>query len=57
MHGGFYDEAQDWRLWLRRAVAGHPAQVQIMYGIAGERRLPECKYLGFRATKAPRRYA
>lgn len=41
MHGGFYDEAQDWRLWLRRAVAGHPAQAQIMYGIAGERRLPE----------------
>ncbi len=41
MHGGFYDEAQDWRLWLRRAVAGHPSQVQIMYGIAGERRLPE----------------
>ena len=41
MHGGFYDEAQDWRLWLRRAVAGHPAQAQIMYGIAGKRRLPE----------------
>jgi GH15 family glucan-1,4-alpha-glucosidase len=41
MHGGFYDEAQDWRHWLRRAVAGHPAQAQIMYGIAGERRLPE----------------
>ncbi len=41
MHGGFYDEAQDWRLWLQRAVAGHPAQVQIMYGLAGERRLSE----------------
>ena len=41
MHGGFYEEAQDWRLWLRRAVAGHPAQAQIMYGIAGERRLSE----------------
>ncbi len=41
MHGGFYDEAQDWRLWLRRAVAGLPAQAQIMYGIAGERRLTE----------------
>jgi GH15 family glucan-1,4-alpha-glucosidase len=41
MHGGFYDEAQDWRLWLQRAVAGHPSQVQIMYGIAGERRLTE----------------
>ena len=41
MHGGNYEEAQDWRIWLRRAVAGHPAQAQIMYGIAGERRLPE----------------
>ena len=41
MHGGFYEEAQDWRIWLRRAVAGHPAQAQIMYGIAGERWLPE----------------
>jgi GH15 family glucan-1,4-alpha-glucosidase len=41
MHGGFYEEAQDWRNWLRRAVAGHPAQAQIMYGIAGERWLPE----------------
>jgi len=41
MHGGFYEEAQDWRLWLHRAVAGLPAQAQIMYGIAGERRLTE----------------
>jgi GH15 family glucan-1,4-alpha-glucosidase len=41
MHGGFYEEAQDWRIWLRRAVAGLPAQAQIMYGIAGERRLTE----------------
>jgi GH15 family glucan-1,4-alpha-glucosidase len=41
MHAGFYEEAQDWREWLQRAVAGHPAQVQIMYGVAGERRLTE----------------
>ena len=41
MHSGFYEEAQDWRLWLHRAVAGLPAQAQIMYGVAGERRLPE----------------
>jgi GH15 family glucan-1,4-alpha-glucosidase len=41
MHAGFYDEAQDWRLWLKRAVAGLPAQAQIMYGVAGERRLTE----------------
>ena len=41
MHGGSYEEARDWRLWLHRAVAGLPAQAQIMYGIAGERRLTE----------------
>jgi GH15 family glucan-1,4-alpha-glucosidase len=41
MHAGFYEEAQDWRLWLQRAVAGLPAQAQIMYGVAGERRLTE----------------
>jgi GH15 family glucan-1,4-alpha-glucosidase len=41
MDGGYYDEARRWRDWLVRAVAGSPAQMQIMYGIAGERRIPE----------------
>ena len=41
MNAGYYDEAQAWRDWLLRAVAGSPHQVQIMYGIAGERRLTE----------------
>jgi GH15 family glucan-1,4-alpha-glucosidase len=41
MNAGFQDEAHSWREWLVRAVAGSPEQVQIMYGIAGERRLPE----------------
>ena len=41
MNAGYYDEAQAWREWLLRAVAGSPDQVQIMYGIAGERRLTE----------------
>jgi GH15 family glucan-1,4-alpha-glucosidase len=41
MSSGFYEEAADWITWLRRAVAGDPAQVQIMYGLAGERRLIE----------------
>ncbi len=41
MDAGFHDEAQSWRDWLIRAVAGSPEQVQIMYGIAGERRLTE----------------
>jgi GH15 family glucan-1,4-alpha-glucosidase len=39
--GGFLQEAHAWRDWLLRAVAGDPADLQIMYGIAGERRLPE----------------
>jgi len=43
MDAGFSDEAQSWRDWLIRAVAGSPEQVQIMYGIAGERRLTEWK--------------
>jgi GH15 family glucan-1,4-alpha-glucosidase len=38
---GYHNEAAAWRSWLRRAVAGDPAQVQIMYGLAGERRLDE----------------
>ena len=38
---GFMQEAVSWRSWLLRAVAGSPNQMQIMYGIAGERRLPE----------------
>jgi GH15 family glucan-1,4-alpha-glucosidase len=41
MHAGFYEEALAWREWLLRAVAGSPDQVQIMYGIAGERFLHE----------------
>ena len=41
MGAGYYDEANAWREWLLRAVAGSPEQMQIMYGIAGERRLPE----------------
>jgi len=38
---GFYEEAEAWRNWLHRAIAGSPTQVQIMYGLAGERRLAE----------------
>ncbi|GJE67357.1 Trehalase [Methylorubrum aminovorans] len=41
MNAGYYDEAWAWREWLLRAVAGSPAQLQIMYGLAGERRLRE----------------
>jgi GH15 family glucan-1,4-alpha-glucosidase len=38
---GFAEEADAWRGWLLRAVAGDPAEVQIMYGLSGERRLTE----------------
>jgi GH15 family glucan-1,4-alpha-glucosidase len=41
MDAGYYDEAQAWREWLLRSVAGRPDQAQIMYGIGGERRLTE----------------
>jgi GH15 family glucan-1,4-alpha-glucosidase len=41
MMGGYTGEARAWREWLLRAVAGGPSQIQIMYGLAGERRLTE----------------
>lgn len=41
MGGGFIDEAAAWRNWLHRAVAGNPDDMQIMYGLRGERRLLE----------------
>ena len=41
LDGGYVDEAERWRDWLVRALAGAPAQAQIMYGLGGERRLTE----------------
>jgi GH15 family glucan-1,4-alpha-glucosidase len=41
MHAGYRDEAESWREWLLRAIAGSPSQLQIMYGVRGERRLQE----------------
>jgi GH15 family glucan-1,4-alpha-glucosidase len=41
MLGGYVEEARDWREWLLRAVAGAPSQAQMIYGVAGERLLPE----------------
>jgi GH15 family glucan-1,4-alpha-glucosidase len=40
-NGGYVDEAAAWQDWLLRALAGSPEQVQIMYGLKGERQLPE----------------
>jgi GH15 family glucan-1,4-alpha-glucosidase len=41
LYSGFQSEAIAWRKWLLRAIAGNPAELQIMYGVAGERRLDE----------------
>jgi GH15 family glucan-1,4-alpha-glucosidase len=41
MLAGLTDEAKAWREWLLRAVAGQPRQMQILYGVAGERRITE----------------
>jgi GH15 family glucan-1,4-alpha-glucosidase len=41
LNAGYREEAVTWRAWLLRAVAGSPDDVQIMYGIGGERRLEE----------------
>jgi GH15 family glucan-1,4-alpha-glucosidase len=57
MDAGYYEEARGWRDWLLRAVAGSPAQLQIMYGVAGERRLTEWEVpwlSGYEASKPVR---
>jgi GH15 family glucan-1,4-alpha-glucosidase len=41
MAGGYEEEAAAWSDWLLRAVAGEPSKAQILYGVAGERDLPE----------------
>jgi GH15 family glucan-1,4-alpha-glucosidase len=41
LRAGYVDEAESWRNWFLRAIAGSPGDLQIMYGLAGERRLPE----------------
>jgi len=38
---GFTEDAEAWRLWLLRAIAGDPSQMRIMYGLGGERHMPE----------------
>ncbi|MFD5751619.1 glycoside hydrolase family 15 protein [Streptomyces sp. NPDC127033] len=52
---GYLEEAAAWRDWLLRAVAGDPADLQIMYGLGGERRLPESElpWLRGHADSAP----
>jgi GH15 family glucan-1,4-alpha-glucosidase len=54
---GYTDEAMAWREWLLRAAAGKPSELQIMYGLAGERRLEEIELPwlpGFAASRPVR---
>jgi GH15 family glucan-1,4-alpha-glucosidase len=55
MVGGYHDEARAWQEWLELAVAGTPSEPQIMYGLAGERRLTELEldWLSGYANSAP----
>jgi GH15 family glucan-1,4-alpha-glucosidase len=46
MNAGYLDEARAWREWLLRTVAGSATQMQIMYGVQGERRLEEYEVPG-----------
>jgi GH15 family glucan-1,4-alpha-glucosidase len=41
LYAGYLDEAREWREWLLRAVAGSPSELNILYGLRGERRLTE----------------
>jgi GH15 family glucan-1,4-alpha-glucosidase len=56
--GGYHLEAARWRDWLVRAIAGHPAQLQILYGIDGSRRVDEweCPWLPGYEHSAPVRF-
>ena len=57
MIDGFEEEAKRWRAWLLRAAAGDPKQLQIMYGLSGERLIPEFEIgwlSGFRDSKPVR---
>ena len=51
MDAGYREEAKAWREWLLRALAGSPAQAQIMYGVRGERRLQEYELPWLRGYK------
>jgi GH15 family glucan-1,4-alpha-glucosidase len=51
---GFQEEAKAWREWLLRAVAGSPAQLQTVYGVAGERRVTEYEVPGLAGYEGSR---
>jgi len=51
MNAGYFEEAKAWRDWLLRAAAGSPDQLQIMYGVGGERNLLEWEVEGLKGFK------
>jgi GH15 family glucan-1,4-alpha-glucosidase len=55
LDAGYHDEARQWREWLLRAVAGSPSELNIVYGLHGERRLTELElpWLSGYANSAP----
>ena len=57
MEGGYTEEARAWRAWLQRAVAGNPDELQIMYGLAGERQPPSGRPVGWPAIRERPRFA
>jgi GH15 family glucan-1,4-alpha-glucosidase len=54
MNAGYREEADQWQNWLLRAIAGSPEQIQIMYGVAGERRLDEWEIEWLRGYESSR---
>ncbi len=57
LSSGYREEARAWRHWMLRAAAGHPSQLQIMYGLSGERRLNESELpwlAGYESSKPVR---
>ncbi|WP_182900845.1 glycoside hydrolase family 15 protein [Microbispora sp. H10830] len=57
LRAGYVEEADAWQTWLLRAIAGRPEDMQVLYGVAGERRVPEmtlkwlCGYEGSRPVR------
>jgi GH15 family glucan-1,4-alpha-glucosidase len=54
LSSGYTEEAVAWRRWLLRSAAGRPEEMQIMYGLAGERRLPELELPWLRGYEGSR---
>ena len=56
LDAGYHDEARDWREWLLRAVAGSPSELNIVYGLRGERGSRNWNCRGSQAMRNPHQY-